>query len=515
MMKMTARLIAAVVLLQIPVFAGIYSGSTSDATYALLTSQVQAAYEALTNKIAQAGAAGVNTDYAQTTRTTIELFKDVFVPWDRTNTTAYYTTAKEQTDPVYINYGATGLAFDELADCLEIAAAATNELQQQIDGAIVLQTPPDFSTGTMALNGTHYELDGQKVIPSRIFWQPENNEEIWQAYGRMGATYYGISPHMSSSNTVSTFNYNNLIADVTNLSTNNAGPIEFWHGTVPGEGHWTRTQYPEINDGIRVFNKYDIDHPLVKQWETFLFENVLSNAAQVAVSESVPRSHLLNNEPRFPIRQGNSDSTNNVSSYTFTNFSNWLSNKYSTVTGLNTNYGTSYANFYQAATNNYVIDDGVSESFQGGPIWYDWCKFNQERVNDWFYFLDAGVHAVDSAGLTHIKIWGGGSIHVAYQDQGIDYEYLAKLVDIPGSDAQFIPSTIDYDGITSWNEEWKTRYMFDWRQQAVMMDFTKSICRTNPIRMPNGTASMVQAGSRSTRRSPTFARHSGWPPRMA
>lgn len=197
-------------------YAGIYFGETNDAAYISLSNQVEAVYSALTNQMATAEGLGVNTDYAQVTQVTLELFKDEYAPWDRANPDkidyAYTEKAIFATaDPVYAAYGAAGLPFDELADCLEIAQAATNELQQQIDGAIELQDPPDFSTGTMTLNNAHYELDGQKVIPSRFFWQPENDEDIWQAFGRMGASFYGLYWNMTDTNTA---NNNAVVNDV-------------------------------------------------------------------------------------------------------------------------------------------------------------------------------------------------------------------------------------------------------------------------------------------------------------
>ncbi len=465
--------------------AGVYSGPTDTDTYNSLLNQVETAYLELTGKIAEADSAGVSTAYAETTRITVELFKDLYVPWDRANPSSHHSSGKERNDPLYRNFSNTaGVAvpFDELADCLEIIEAAIDELQQQIDGEIMLQDTPDFSTGSYTLNGPYYELDGQTVIPSKIFWQPES-EDYWSAYGRMGGTYYGFSPCMTSPTAVHSWQLTSRTADVNYLTGANAGPIEFWHATVvPGSSHWSRTNYPEMFDaGNRFFNHYDIDNPMTREWETFLFENFLAPMAAPSANSGGIHSHLLNNEPRFPIRRGNSDASNNVSSHTYAKFATWLGQEYGSIENLNTIYGTAYANFATASTANYVTNDGVSESHQGGPIWYDWCKFNNERVNDWFVFLNDGVHSADPTGHTHIKIWGGASIHADYQDQGIDYEFLTNLVDLPGSDSQFTPLDIQYNTIL-WNTDWMSRYMFDWRQQGVMMDFIKSIAPDKPYK---------------------------------
>lgn len=466
----------------ISAIAGIYSGPIDDATFNDLETQVESAYLDLINKMAEAESAGVNTDYAETTRITVQLFKDLYVPWDRENPSSHHSTGKQKKDPLYQNYQNTpGVAvpFDELADCLEIIQHANYELQLQIDGEIVLEEPPDFSVGSYALNGAYYELDGEIVIPSKIFWQPES-KSYWRAYGRMGGEYYGIQPSMTSPSSIHAWQLTNRTANIADMTAENVGPIEFWHGTVIPSGHWTRTDFPEVFEtGNRFFNHYDIDNPQAREWESFLLENFLAPMVQPSVDGGGVRSHLLNNEPRFPIRRGNNDAANNVSSYTFSKFATWLRNKYGSIDELNTTYGQSYADFSEASTTNYLINDGVSESLQGGPIWYDWCKFNQERVNDWFVFLNDNVQTADPTGHTHIKIWGGASIHAAYQDQGIDYEFLTKLVDIPGSDSQFTPLELQHDTIL-WNTDWKNRYMFDWRQQSVMMDFIKSIAPDKP-----------------------------------
>jgi hypothetical protein len=461
--------------------AGIYSGATTDVAYTQLVNDVESAYTLLTNQMAMAEADGISTAYAQVTKVTLEQFKDKFTPWDRANPSSIADAYTEKTsfaadDPVYAAYGAAGLPFDELADCIEIAQAATTELQQQINGAVVLQEPPDFSTGAMTLNGTHYELEGKKVIPSRFFWQPENDEQIWQAYGRMGASFYGLYYNMTGPDTP---NNVSVLNDVNNLATFGASPVEFWHATVVGAdtNNWMLRDYPEVlGDGSRYFNEYDIDNPLVRQWESNLFNQVLAPA--VSNLGSGLRYHLLNNEPRFPIRQGNGDSAHNVSSYTTDNFAAWLLTKYTTLTNLNTVYGTNYVDFSAAATANYVVDDGVDEDLQGGPIWYDWCKFNQERVTDWLEFLNDTVKAVDSTPSTYIKVWGEGSIHTTWQDQGIDYEVLAKMVDLPGSDSQCNPLRSEYD--TRDEQDWRNRYAFEWRAQAVMMDFIKSMSPEKP-----------------------------------
>ena len=224
--------------------AGVYTGPTDPATFTSLLSQVQAKSEALAAKVAEANLAGKNTAYAQTSQTTIKLFKDTYAPWDRANQSAVEAkyasnTWISQHDPV----GPVGLPFDELTDCIELADAAIAELQQQIDGTITLQSPPNFATGNVLLNGTHYSQNGKTVIPSSFFWQPFD-EDIMQAYGRSGSGYYAVTD-MNSSNQVITNKKTSLQNLMSTQSTANRVPVQMFLGHVVGSTGWQRTANPD------------------------------------------------------------------------------------------------------------------------------------------------------------------------------------------------------------------------------------------------------------------------------
>ncbi|CAA6679652.1 MULTISPECIES: putative Ig domain-containing protein [unclassified Lentimonas] len=496
-------LIAAVsLLLQSPAVAAIYSGATDDATYAQLLADLEVKATALTAKVTEAESAGMNTDYAQVSQVTIDWFKDFYIPWDKANLTIVDSTYVHESkaaslDPVYSTYGAIGLVFDEIVDCIELADLTINELDQQIAGTIVLQAPPDFSVGTMVMNGSHYELDGQRVIPGKYFWQPED-EATLQAFGRMGGTYYGIQPSMDSATTVVEGQVNGITNSMASQRLNNQAPVEVFLGHVMNnQSYWSRVDHPEVfSSGGRVFTHYDIDNPLTRSWLTVLFDDLLEPTMGPSGAGDVPRVHLLTNEPRFPIRYGDGDARNNVSSFTYAKFATWLEAQYTTLANLNAVYGENYASFAEASTANYTesyldtvskpvqypdgfrTPGGVNSNLRGGPIWYDWCRFNMDRVNDWFTFLKNGVQSADPGAPTNIKIWGEQGIHASGHDRGIDFEFVTKLVDYPGSDSQATSLRTEYD--TRDAQDWRDHYILEWRAQAIMMDFMKSICPEKP-----------------------------------
>ena len=102
-------------------------------------------------------------------------FRELYVPWDRANPNEIDAMYQAKpwigaNDPVYAALGADGLPFDELADCIEVADAAIAELDLQLAGTLFLQPPPDFSSGQVVLDGSHYEQYGKVVFPHYFFW---------------------------------------------------------------------------------------------------------------------------------------------------------------------------------------------------------------------------------------------------------------------------------------------------------------------------------------------------------
>ncbi|GAB5559789.1 MAG: hypothetical protein SynsKO_14360 [Synoicihabitans sp.] len=472
---------AFVVLFLVPnlVSAGIYSGPITDAAFNQLLSDVDAKRQELAAKIAAARSAGINTEYAEVTVVTIDLFRESFALWDRANpaavTAAYNAKFFSRFDPV----GAAGLPFDELADCIEIADTAMVELQRQVDGEIVLASSPDFATGEVTLDGIHFRHRGKRVFPSKFFWEPFD-EDVMQAFGRMGEGYLAVQQlradeAAASGVSIQPWQQTNLETSMGAQSAANRVPQQYFLGHIVPEGHWTKSAYPDaFEHGTRLFTDYDIDHPVVRTWLDVLFEEQLKPA--VAASGASERIHMLANEPTFSLRSGGEDSSEGVSAFTLDKYGAWLEAKYGDIATLNVVYGTSHASF-EAVKSAYPIP--LRESLQGGPVWYDWCRFNMDRVNDWFAYLHEGVKEVDPDGLTHVKLMGERSMHTRYHDEGLDFEAVAKLVDMPGSDSQMTSFRSEWDRRIQ--PDWRQHYTMEWRAQSIMMDFVRSVAPGKPF----------------------------------
>lgn len=446
--------------------AGVYSGATDDATFTQLLDDVTAKRAELQAKIVEAGLAGLNVQYARVSLVTLDVFKDTHAPWDRANPESiqalYDRSYFSRFDPV----GPVALPFDELADCLEMADAAIAELQQQIDGNLKLKLSPDFSTGGIVPESGVFKREGREVIPSKFFWGPFEGGPM-EAFGRMGELYIamvGLEPDLSL-NEIRNQNLRTLVEEQVAA---NRVPIQTFIGHVAHDDFWMKTEHPEVFAYEREFTDYDIDHPIVRTWMEALFEGQLGDARDRY--GDAERIHMLANEPNFAIGQGGRGSTHGVSPYTMDKYAAWLETKYGTVSELNDVYGSSFSEFAEVK-GVYTIPLAIS--YRGGPVWYDWMMFNRVRANEWFRFLDETVRAVDPGGMTHVKIWGEGSIHADFIDEGIDVEFISKLVDVTGTDNQSTPLSAEWD--LRRQQGWRDRYSLEWRNQAVMLDFVKSI----------------------------------------
>ncbi|VGO20391.1 hypothetical protein [Pontiella sulfatireligans] len=121
------------------------------------------------------------------------------------------------------------LPFDEMQQCLDLSSNAIIELEQQLATSIVLQDPPDFSTGTLMLTNRFYTLDGNPVSPSTFTWMLKDEEDLLQAFGRVGGRSYSLTS-VDSDNTVNAGGRNAMAADLYAQSADNIAPQQIFLG---------------------------------------------------------------------------------------------------------------------------------------------------------------------------------------------------------------------------------------------------------------------------------------------
>lgn len=461
-----------------PLDAGVYVGPTTDETFEQLLVDVETRVGLLTAKISEATAAGLNTDYANVSLVTINNYKDGIALWDRENLSTieqqYSRNGFSKNDPV----GPEGLPFDQLADCVEVADEAIDELQRQIDGDIVLQNPKDFSTGNTVLNGNVFKLDGETVIPSKFFWGKNDDAtgDFYNAYGHMGERYLSVID-LATPTSVGSGRNNALKTSIAKqVEQENRVPIQFFLGHIVPNNSFLRTDFPEaFETGYREFTEYDFDNPNVREWMDTLITKQIGDARTVA-GPDVELITMLSNEPNYAIKEGGRGADHGVSSFTMDKYAAWLESKYGDIASLNAIYGTTHVDFESVKT-TYTIP--LDTDYRGGPVWYDWLRFNMDRANEWFTFLNDKVKEADPLNLTHVKMWGEGAVYTDYADEGIDFEYLIDMLDIPGTDNQVTPFGAEWD--VRFYQDWRSRYIFDWRSSSINIDFVKSLAPNKPF----------------------------------
>jgi beta-galactosidase len=116
-------------------------------------------------------------------------------------------------------------------------------------------------------------------------------------------------------------------------------------------------------------------------------------------------------------------------------------------------------------------------------MWYDWCRFNQWRVTDFFKFISDEIHKYDPDARCHMRISVGGvnfleaptNTYTALHG-GIDREALVKMYEVNGLDNFMQPAggRIDpqlryYDGYD------ENSYSIRWLGHTILLDFIRSL----------------------------------------
>ncbi|MDZ8117066.1 alpha-amylase family protein [Pontiella agarivorans] len=446
-----------------------WDGSTDAAAWTSLTNSVESNRVELVRLMAEAEAAGLSTDYAYVSKVVIERFQ-TFAQYDYENPSVMSNAVADWWLGKKIPNAATyhiELPFDEMAECLTVSSNAIVELQQQLATNIVLAPPLDLSSSTMVLTNDYWTLDGIPAFPSTFTWMP-GDEDLMQAFGRMAGSYYTLK-NLEPDGTVSLSFLTNEREDAYYQTTNNMEPQQiFLGGAVDG---WMISTNSAVTNGARNFVTYDTDSPQIRGWLMQLFDRIIPEVCGPAGSGDGARMHLLANEPNFATREGGWKAENGVSAHTMAKYKTFLEGRYTNdIAYLNSTYGTSYTDF-DAARDGMILP--IPLALQGSPVWYDWCRFNMDRINDYFEFLKAGTKTHDPGNApATIKVLGRQFL--SERDEGIDVEYLAKLMDVQGADNKVVPlgmSNLNFKESMSWTN----RYGMKWTTQSTTLDFMRSV----------------------------------------
>lgn len=381
---------------------------------------------------------------------------DQWISWDEKNVTtneAYYLD-----HPVYKKNAkqlATTLPQFERQSVDEVLTQAIDELEQVISGAIIRKAVPIIDWNTVALVEDQLLDKGKPVFLGSYTWKTDDklsNQHPNQYFGNLNSAY--IAPSFITDEKLSI--NSSKLQQITNNKDQRIGQVFVSHKSIP---KWAFDQDPTIKEGSRLFSSYDIDNPLAKTLFSSLFEHFVP---ALKGKRSTELGYMLFNEPSF-FTKADAWNSGGVSDYTKEKFKHWLSDKHKNITHLNNLWRSTFSNFEAIE-----LDIPMQGELRGTHLWYDWMRFNQHRVNQWFTFLNSEIKKHDSAAKTHIKLmpwlW-----NTDVRDHGLDFESLLEITDIIGFDANSQYSS--FRGVQGYQAD----YSFDWQSAAMSFDFFTSI----------------------------------------
>ena len=446
----------------------------------------------LESLISKAELAGIDTAKERMTIRTAEVFLK-YANWDEANIDKNINYFKE----VHIyKDNAAQMAADlpdfernEIILMLDESIAYINKL---IDGEVTRTPSPNIDWAKVEISGNKVLFEGKPVFLEDYTWKP-SIPELTEYFGDKDGVFMTPTHLTNEQGDLKS----TLISEIQGKTDGGTfGSIFLNHKNVP---NWAETKYgPGFKMREDTYTAYDIDNPGAKEMQGLLLGGTVP---QMAGKKYAELGYMLANEPHFiTTKDGTKNvwATGPVSNFTIEKFKIWLQSKHNSIEDLNTLWGTNFTSF-----NNVSIDIPIEISLRGTPMWYDWQRFNMDRVTDWFLFLKNEIQKHDPTAKTHIKLipkmWSGNS-----RDYGLDFEALMSQSEIIGNDAG-----AHNNYMWGSTEEWESRYNFEWRELAMAYDFFKSIS-PNKINYNSEGHFLSTTKSRDLYQKASYARMTYW-----
>ncbi|AWG20077.1 hypothetical protein FFWV33_00350 [Flavobacterium faecale] len=499
-----------------------YQGALNQTAWDNLITQISSKRALLSGQITQLQTANLEARYAQGTIVTADEFV-VYASRDRENAGALqtkytgsgYTGFNNQFTAQLSREGMTASTFSVfdpfqiLSDCVKILDNAIAETTKQLNGSIMLPTVQNFSsTGDPTLSNTssYYKKEGRTIFPSTM-WSMQSDSDLMQTIGYLSSSF--LSPQTTSAPNAAITPYqlssqSSLVA--TNVSKGQSpvqvqithNPLAGWMTTASND---SSSPFYKIADYRRAFAAYDIDYPIIadntdpNNWNKNMLQSYIPSIKSAAGNS--PLIYVLSNEPHWDLisTSSNDDASKGLSPYTRTAFAEYLKVAYNNnIAALNTVYNpfnsnANYSSFDQlknvpAQTSSSsplaLFTESQKASLQGTPIWYDWLRFNQNRATKWHLNLKKYTLESDPTAKVSIKIIGN-EVEAPDRDSGIDLEASGDLMDVISFDSQITPSNTHGRNARFYRDWWLGRYITEWREQAINIDFFKSLYPNKPI----------------------------------
>ncbi len=344
---------------------------------------------------------------------------------------------------------------------------------------------------TTTIDWSALEVQGNKIMQNGkpVFL----NDWIWGPNGLSGAYF---APNNLEQRSDGSGKLKQWPKDQLNEKANSGilGTPFLGHTSVPG---YISNNHPDILNAQTTFTKYDIDHPKARE----MLSDLLTQVATIFQGKKAAElGYMIANEPHWNTAEGTWDVII-PSEYSKQNFVNWLASKHeNNINNLQAAWSSNPSSFQQAV-DNFIFP--VPYALQGEGEWYDWMKFNQERVTEYFIFMKDQIRTKDPNSKVHIKLipgmWSGNK-----RDHGLDFEALTNISQVIGNDAGGINSYLW--GSTKW---WEENYAFDWSAVSMPYDFLSSV-KPNAVNYNSETHFLSKASFRDIFLEPSYARMTHW-----
>jgi len=422
----------------------------------------------LKKTVSEAKLKGISTGYEDITIRTASLFLDKYIPWDIAHPTELASAFSHWSKKEDLK----GTPQQEAVRAPEWELNQTSEIldKAQLNIESVLRKPesrravPEINVNHLTIADGFLSSDGKPAFSGGFIWAPEEMDHSY--FGLIGGEASIAFGSLQSDGTISENVINRLKNKLDGLQAiGQKGSIGFGQ-SVPA---WAVTQWPDLDDFKGHFFSYDIDHPQVRT----LWKNFISALVPQVRNHPAKFDYQLAIEPIWP-SVGNW-MVNNASPYTFQKYQSWLGDLYGNISNLNASWGTSFTSFGEITSRPA---DNSNPS-----LWYDWCRFNEWRVTDFFKFISDEIHKYDPDARCHMRISVGGINYLdsgtkAYSGlhNGIDREALVHNYEINGLDNFMQAVTGRVDEQLRYYEKYNEKaYSLRWLGHTVLLDFIRSL----------------------------------------
>ncbi|GLR69809.1 beta-galactosidase [Agaribacter marinus] len=378
---------------------------------------------------------------------------DKWIAWDeanvKTNAQFYAAHHEYKKDPLV---HAKALPIFERQSVKTLISEAIAELSQVLNGQIKRKPTLLTDTSKVTIDNGQFVQEGKPVFVSTYVWKP-SDPDTNKYFGNLNSQFFAPA-HVTGKN--GGVDQSKIKSIKKQQNEQRIGQVFVSHTAIP---QWATDTYENFDLGSRRFHKFDIDNPNARFIYKEMFDGLIPHVKNQRMSEL---GYMLFNEPTFHTQE-NTWNTGPVSDYTMEKFKHWLSARHENIGQLNALWNKNYASF-----DEIDLSIPISVDLKGSPSWFDWTKFNQVRVTDWFAFLNDAVKRRDESAKTHIKLMPHTWLS-NMRDHGLDFEALLAQGDIIGFDAS-----------SQYEHGWKTmhfeeHYSFDWFEPVISFDFFTSL----------------------------------------